>query len=154
MNHNKKLESTLKSQAGSEAPVDSAWAETYAEGIALIENALVVLSDLSRNRSYIYRGRFAKNFNLSEKSVENTIWEEEILHLIPADDREKKYLYELKYFQFLQQIPTSQLRDYYLVNTLRMQTLSGKLINVLHRTYYLYADDDRAIAFGLCIYQQ
>lgn len=68
------------------------------------------------------------------------------------DEREEKYLAELRFFNFLRHVPRHTRPDYYLVSKLRMTVETGCTIDVLHRMYYIYADDAETITHALCLY--
>lgn len=66
--------------------------------------------------------------------------------------REEKYLAELRFFNFLRHVPRHARPDYYLVSKLRMKAATGDTIDVIHRMYYIYADDSEAVTHALCLY--
>ena len=59
--------------------------------------------------------------------------------------REEKYLAELRFFNFLRHVPRHARPDYYLVSRLRMKAATGDTIDVIHRMYYIYADDSETV---------
>ncbi len=124
----------------------------YAEGLAVIENALVVVSDLKKNVSRIFHGAFSGSLGLDGTPHEDSIWEREIFSRLSPDELEAKYLAELRFYNFLRRIPRSKREYYYLVAPLRMTKKSGDIIDVLHRMFYRYEPDSDAVRFGICIY--
>ncbi|MDE7126241.1 MAG: helix-turn-helix transcriptional regulator, partial [Muribaculaceae bacterium] len=50
-------------------------------------------------------------------------------------------------------LPVSQKRNYYLSAQLKMLATDGECLDVLHRMYYLYADDAMTVTHAICIYQ-
>ena len=146
-----KLDSLLRAQAATGHSLLESSAFAFAAQIARIGNALVVLSDLRKNISHIFAGRFASQFGLDGYSSENSIWEKEILRLIPDIDREEKYLAELKFFHFISALPAAKKSDYLLISRLRMRDSTGSYNDVLHRMFYLF-DDSGAVAFAICLY--
>ena len=153
MNSFNRLDQTLKQQAnGFNTDKASSLAKASAEAISITENALVVLSDLFLNKSYIFAGKFARQFGIA-KSSENSIWEEEILCLMTDEQREAKFLAELKFYHFIRQQPPSLKKDYFLAMKLKMRTSAGAMVDVCHHMHYIFADDCHSIAYAVCIYQ-
>ncbi len=78
--------------------------------------------------------------------------EKAILDLMEEEEREEKYLAELRFFNFLRHVPRHTRADYYLLSKLRMTAATGDTIDVIHRMYYIYADDSETITHSLCLY--
>lgn len=124
----------------------------YAENIVAIENAIAVVSDLKNGKSRIFAGRLGKVLGIDDYANENSIWEKKILSLLTEEDREEKYLAELRFFNYLRHVPRKSRADYYLLSKLRMKTLGGEYIGIIHRMYYIYAPDSDSITHALCLY--
>lgn len=152
MNPKKDIDRLLRSQQFDTDCTDSDIIYQYAKGLALIENCLVVISDLKSNSSRIFNGGFANELGLSGASYENSIWEGEIIGKICRDDQEEKYLSELRFFNFLRKIPHNKRKHYYLVSHLRFIGKNDNLIDVMHRMYYWYEGKTDTIRYGVCIY--
>lgn len=146
------LNQLLKSQSVKADSIEAAQMPDYAEGMSRIENVTAVVSDLRRGTSRIYPGKFGTVLGISDYSEENSIWEKAILNLMTEEEREEKYLAELRFFNFLRHVPRHARPDYYLVSKLRMKTATGDTIDVIHRMYYIYADDSETVTYALCLY--
>lgn len=147
-----KLDRLLKSQSIRTDAIEVAQLLDYAERVSRIENVTAVVSDLKRGSSRIYPGKFGIILGVADYCEENSIWEKAILDLMTEEEREKKYLAELRFFNFLRHVPRHTRPAYYLLSKLRMKTASGNIIDVIHRMYYIYADDSETVTHALCLY--
>lgn len=148
----KKLNQLLKSQSFNGGTIDVSQLLDYAKNISQIENVTVVVSDLRCGISRIFPGKFGIVLGVSNYVEENSIWEKAILNLMTEKQREEKYLAELRFFNFLRHVPRHARPDYYLVSKLRMKAATGDTIDVIHRMYYIYADDSETVTHALCLY--
>ena len=150
MNPKKDIDLLLRSQQFERIYDDSETVYQYANGLAIVENCVVVVSDLKANASRIYNGKFSNVLGLSGASHENSIWEGEIIDKMGIEEQEEKYLSELRFFNFLRKIPIKSRKDYYLVSHLCFRGIDGNFVDILHRMYYWY--DCEIIRYGICIY--
>lgn len=148
----KKLNQLLKSQSFNGGTIDVCQLLDYAKNISQIENVTVVVSDMRCGISRIFPGKFGIVLGVSNYVEENSIWEKAILNLMTEKQREEKYLAELRFFNFLRHVPRHARPDYYLVSKLRMKAATGDTIDVIHRMYYIYADDSETVTHALCLY--
>lgn len=148
----KKLNQLLKSQSFNGGTIDVSQLLDYAKNISQIENVTVVVSDMRCGISRIFPGKFGIVLGVSNYAEENSIWEKAILNLMTEKQREEKYLAELRFFNFLRHVPRHARPDYYLVSKLRMKAATGDTIDVIHRMYYIYADDSETVTHALCLY--
>ena len=148
----KKLNQLLKSQSFNGGTIDVSQLLDYAKNIYQIENVTVVVSDMRCGISRIFPGKFGIVLGVSNYVEENSIWEKDILNLMTEKQREEKYLAELRFFNFLRHVPRHARPDYYLVSRLRMKAATGDTIDVIHRMYYIYADDSETVTHALCLY--
>lgn len=148
----KKLNQLLKSQSFNGDTIDVSQLLDYAKNISQIENVTVVVSDMRCGVSRIFPGKFGIVLGVSNYVEENSIWEKAILNLMTEKQREEKYLAELRFFNFLRHVPRHARPDYYLVSKLRMKAATGDTIDVIHRMYYIYADDSETVTHALCLY--
>lgn len=148
----KKLNQLLKSQSFNGGTIDVSQLLDYAKNISQIENVTVVVSDMRCGISRIFPGKFGIVLGVSNYVEENSIWEKVILNLMTEKQREEKYLAELRFFNFLRHVPRHARPDYYLVSKLRMKAATGDTIDVIHRMYYIYADDSETVTHALCLY--
>lgn len=148
----KKLNQLLKSQSFNGDTIDVSQLLDYAKNISQIENVTVVVSDMRCGISRIFPGKFGIVLGVSNYVEENSIWEKAILNLMTEKQREEKYLAELRFFNFLRHVPRHARPDYYLVSKLRMKAATGDTIDVIHRMYYIYADDSETVTHALCLY--
>lgn len=148
----KKLNQLLKSQSFNGGTIDVSQLLDYAKNISQIENVTVVVSNMRCGISRIFPGKFGIVLGVSNYVEENSIWEKAILNLMTEKQREEKYLAELRFFNFLRHVPRHARPDYYLVSKLRMKAATGDTIDVIHRMYYIYADDSETVTHALCLY--
>lgn len=148
----KKLNQLLKSQSFNGGTIDVSQLLDYAKNISQIENVTVVVSDMRCGISRIFPGKFGIVLGVSNYVEENSIWEKAILNLMTEKQREEKYLAELRFFNFLRHVPRHARPDYYLVSKLRMKAATGDTIDVIHRMFYIYADDSETVTHALCLY--
>jgi len=151
MNNFLKIDSLLRNQDFSAEQNIEGIVYCYAEGIAAIEKAVVVVSDLKNGSSRIFCGEFADILGISGYSAENSIWEKEIFRLLDKSQLEAKYLSEIRFFNFIRKTAKSKRSRYSLFTPLRFQTQNGKYIDVAHRMYYRY-DHSGFVRYGICIY--
>ena len=111
----RKLDRLLRSQAESTLKYDDNQIYEFAENIARIEQALVVVSDLSKGSSRIFSGSFAQTLGIDNYAYENSIWEKGILNLMTEKEQEDKVITELRVFHYLKKIPKTHTSEYYLV---------------------------------------
>lgn len=124
-------------------------------GYSQTENAVAVLSDLKRNKSYIYYGGVAETLGLSGRNTVreiNSIWEEEIFSWIHPEDLLEKHMLELQFFHLLKGLPLSERSDYQIISKLRMLDRSGVYIPVCHRMFYICNFPDGSFWLALCLY--
>ncbi|WP_346700493.1 helix-turn-helix transcriptional regulator [Barnesiella sp. An22] len=126
-----------------------------ARSYSLMEGTVSVLSDMHANVSYLYYGGFAKTLNLKRPGTEESIasiWEENILGLIPREDLYDKYLQELRFFNFVKRLPRERRQHYCLVSKLRMRSPSGDCLWVCHRMFYVPDPFNNSLWLALCLY--
>ncbi|WP_279132354.1 response regulator transcription factor [Muribaculum intestinale] len=148
----RRLDTIMRNQPQSPACTDRMEVERYAEAIATMENVVAVLSDLKAGTSRIFHGAFGDSIGLRRYISENSIWEKEILELIPEADREEKYLAELRFYNFLRHMPRGRRHVYFLAAKLRFLPRGVSPVDVLHRMYYIYTPDGDALSHALCLY--
>ena len=154
-----KLNSILRNQDFSHAgstPANEAELRNIASVYARVENAIVVLSDMSINQSTIFYGALADTLGIS-KPEGNThdipsIWEDEILNSVHPDDLPLKYGSELQFFDFVASRPIDTRTRFCLWCDLRMADKDGKWMNITHRMFYLDFDDNGCPRKALCLY--
>lgn len=125
----------------------------YAESLSVIENCTVVVSDLKAGTSRIFHGKFSDILGIRRKETENSIWETDIINRLPEEEKEKKFLAELRFFNFIRRTSRGKRENYHLASHLKMKDTYGKVHDVLHRMYYVYESKADAIRFGICIYE-
>lgn len=152
MSNRPKIEHLLKSQALAAELADLQNLLCYAECIAKIENVVAVVSDLKNNTSKIFPGKFGAVLGVESYQHEDSIWERHILNLMTDEEQEEKYLAELRFFHFLRHTPRSVRSDYYLASKLRVTTVKGVQMEILHRMYYVYSADSDSVCYALCLY--
>lgn len=148
----KQIDSLLRQQPFSGSDNDTDVVCRYAEGVAAIEKCIVVVSDLRYATSRIFHSEFSGVLGLRGLTAEDSIWESELLGHMSAEEREEKYLAELRFYNLLRHMPCGRRDKLYLATHLRMTDRLGRLTDVLHRMYYVYEGESDAIRFGVCIY--
>lgn len=146
------INSILKSQIFSTAQNPDSSAYIYAECMAQIENCVAVVSDLKLGKSKIYAGEFGDILGLDGYSEENSIWEKRILTLMNEEEREEKYLAEMRFFNYIRRMPRNKRHLYYLVTHLRFNLGGSRSVNVLHRMYYRYENSGDTVRYAICLY--
>ncbi|MDO4319548.1 MAG: helix-turn-helix transcriptional regulator [Bacteroidales bacterium] len=120
----------------------------YARAMAEVENVVAVVSDLLHGNSRIFAGRFADTIGLGEYQEENSIWERAVLSLMDDEERELKFMAEIRFLNYLRRQPRNRRGSYCLMTGLRFK--SG--IDVLHRMYYIYDKATDSVRYAICLY--
>ncbi len=152
MSHREQIDSIISRQFLPDIDAAADTVYLYAGAIAEIEKCVVVVSDLKSCTSRIFNGAFSQILGLTGNTLEDSIWEKEILSKMSAREQEEKYLAELRFYNFLRRMPRRKRSDYYLVTLLKFDDCRGGTIDVLHRMYYRYDDQWDAIRFAICVY--
>ncbi|MDR6457564.1 DNA-binding CsgD family transcriptional regulator [Chryseobacterium vietnamense] len=122
---------------------------------AQMEGAIVVLSDMQENKSFIYKSAAADELGLKidgNPAEINSIWEEEMLKKIHPDDRLKKYIHELRFFRLLDTLEIQERKAYSVVSKIRMKDKNDTYRWVKHRMFYVYSPDNGRLRLALCLY--
>lgn len=128
-------------------------AKALAEHYAKVENAMVVLSNMAQDISYICYGNLGNRLQLGDGCEEvESIWEKKILDRIHAEDVAEKIAWELQFLNFIKQVPLNQRPNYYLQHFLRIQNAEGTFNMLRHRIFYLDYDTEGNVLLVLCIY--
>jgi len=129
------------------------------KGIAEIytktEHSVAVLSDMQLNKSYIFSSLTALELGLNFQdypTVINSIWEEEILRKIHPDDKLKKYVHELRFFEFLAEMDPQKRSEFSVVSRIRVKNKNGIYKDVKHRMFYFFSPYNAKLRFALCLY--
>lgn len=120
---------------------------------SIAENTVSVLSDMKSRESFISYGGFARVLGLDRRACPDkvySIWEKDILQLVHPDDLREKYMYEMRFFQFIRHQPRTRRGNYILAERLRMKDMSGNYIEALHRL--VYPPSGQAVRLALCLY--
>lgn len=149
MNTRQKLDILLRDSADSTTTSVDDRVLIYAQCVSAIENAVVVVSDLSSGHSRIFCGAFAKKLGIDRyDDTENSIWEKVILDRMTESEREEKFIAELRFFHYLRRIPRHR-RSHFMLET----KLKTGDTDVLHKMYYVYYDNSVKIHYAVCIYE-
>lgn len=149
----KDLTEKLLGQAFTESGMSVENARGIAAMYAMVENALVVLSDMKEDKSYIYYGGLSEALGIESRDSQiPSIWERDILRHIHPEDLERKQVEELRFYHFVKNLPKTVRKQYYLSSEIRMCDASGLYHNVLHRMFYLDYDANGSSRFTLCLY--
>lgn len=147
------LDTILSNQIFDDAEANHDFVAAYAQGLAAIENSIVVVSDLRNRCNRIFAGRFADELGIKCRRVEDSIWEKDILSLMSDNECEEKFLAELRFLHYLRQVPRKQRPNFHLVSRLKFRLQSGKTVNVQHRMYYIHDMQNDSVRFAVCIYE-
>lgn len=128
-------------------------AKLIAQLYSRLENCISVLSDMKARRSYIYYGAAAERLGLQKRETEiNSIWEDELLSRVHAEDLQKKYRLEFQFFQLLNSIEVAERPDYRIITKLRARSSEGKQLLLEHRLLYISSSADGSAWLALCLY--
>lgn len=158
MNIRQKIDKEFDRQAKRLSTIKSFSIERYvkiAEGYAVIENVLAVLSNLNRKESVVFHGKFSQILDINPKECSGlipSIWEDEIFKIIHPEDLEMKLFQELLFFHYINRLPQKRKFNQCLMQRLRMRSKSGEWVEVLHRLYYMPDSDNKSAGFALCLY--
>ena len=147
-NHFEKLDRILKGQASDDVVDKDASVYHYAQTLAQIENAMVVVSDLKKGTSRFFPGSFAKRLGIEGYTSEDSIWEKEIFGLMTEHEQEEKFIAELRFFHYLRRLPKMKKKEYFLISKLRFKNS----LDVLHRMFYIYDENMESVMYAVCIY--
>lgn len=151
-----KLNSRLLDKSSRECKLDTEVYRQRALVYAQMEGAISVLSDMQADKSYVYKSKAAIALGLStteNPSEINSIWEEEIIKKIHPDDRVKKYVHELRFYELMDAMDPELRADYSVLSTIRMKDQNGEYRLVKHRMFYIYSPDNGKLRFAFCLYQ-
>ncbi len=155
-NIRKLLDNKLLSQSfAPEADLNSQLenAKLIAHLYSRLENCISVLSDMKARRSYIYYGAAAERLGLQKRETEiNSIWEDELLSRVHAEDLQKKYRLEFQFFQLLNSVEVAERPDYRVITKLRTRNSEGKQLLLEHRLLYISSSADGSAWLALCLY--
>ncbi len=150
--HRRQLDRLLRADTSDRECATWQQALGYARSIALLENVMVVVSDMADRRSHIISGGFASQLGLAGYNIEDSIWEHRILSLMSPAEQEGKYIAELRFYHYLKHIPRNKKPEYYMMSKLRLTFADGSTRDVLHRMYYLYDNDNDSVRYAVCTY--
>ncbi|KMQ61391.1 LuxR family transcriptional regulator [Chryseobacterium angstadtii] len=155
MNIIEKLNSRLLDKMADRCKLDIEIYKQAALMYAQMEGAISVLSDMQADKSYVYKSKTALELGLrtEENPAEiNSIWEEEIIKKIHPDDRLKKYIHELRFYELMDSIEPDSRADYCVLSKIRMKDKNNEYRMVKHRMFYIYSPDNGKLRFALCLY--
>ncbi|PQA89923.1 helix-turn-helix transcriptional regulator [Chryseobacterium shigense] len=149
---NSRLLHTTAGQCQLDVEVYKQRALTYAQ----MEGTVSVLSDMQADKSYVYKSKTAFELGLSmeENPAEiNSIWEEEIIKKIHPDDRLKKYIHEMRFYEMMESLDAEVRAEYGVLSKIRMKNKDNQYQLVKHRMFYIYSPDNGKLRFAFCLYQ-
>lgn len=145
----------INSEKNSECLLDIDVYKNIALMYSHIENSVAVLSDMQCNKSYVYTSGIASELGLKSNgnpTVIDSIWEEEILKKIHPDDKLKKYIHELRFFNLLESLKNAERADYSVLSRMRMKDKDERYRFIQHRMFYFYSSYNGKLRFALCLY--
>ncbi|MFC3157416.1 regulatory protein, luxR family [Chryseobacterium arachidis] len=145
----------LKKDHGRKCLLDIEVYKNIALGYVKTEHCLAVLSDMQYNKSFIFSSKTAVELGLyfnENPAVIDSIWEEEILKKIHPDDKIKKYIHELRFFELLETMKPEDRSDFSVLSRLRMKGKGDTYKFVKHRMFYFYSPENTKLRFALCLY--
>ncbi|WP_294296350.1 response regulator transcription factor [uncultured Chryseobacterium sp.] len=120
-----------------------------------IENSVAVLSDMQADKSFVYFSETADELGLDSgknPKIIDSIWEEDILKKIHPEDKLKKYIHELRFFNMLKEIDFRDKAKFSVSSVLKMKDKEGRYRFIRHRMFYFYSPDNLKLRFALCLY--
>lgn len=142
--------------------MDGCWEEaqewqlrSIAQSYAICEHSIAVLSNLRTDQSYIYYGNTSNLLGVETAGTYEkiaTIWEDKILNRIHPDDRRRRMLQELAYYQFVATSHSDKAFQWHLENTLRMRDKEGNYQPTLHRIFYFKGEGQRGVSYAICLF--
>jgi DNA-binding CsgD family transcriptional regulator len=119
------------------------------------EHSIAVLSDMQNNRSYVFSSGIALELGLNfqdRPTVIDSIWEEEILKKMHPDDKLKKYVHELRFFEFSLETEPEKRSEFSVLSRIRIKNKDGIYKFVVHRMFYFFSPYNTKLRFALCLY--
>lgn len=149
-----KLNSRLLDRSSQKCRLDIEEYKQRALIYSQMEGALSVLSDMQADKSYVYKPKAAWELGLSKENPSeiNSIWEEEIIKKIHPDDRLKKYIHELRFYEMMDAMDPELRADYSVLSKIRMKDKNDEYRLVKHRMFYIYSPDNGKLRFAFCLY--
>ncbi|WP_080778913.1 response regulator transcription factor [Chryseobacterium phocaeense] len=150
-----KLNSRLLDRAAVKCELDTEVYKLRALIYMQMEGAIAVLSDMQADKSYVYKSAAALELGLTmeDNPAEiNSIWEEEIIKKIHPEDRLKKYIHELRFYELMESMDAEVRAEYGVLSKIRMKDKNDRYRLVKHRMFYIYSPDNGKLRFALCLY--
>ncbi|HBV15291.1 response regulator transcription factor [Chryseobacterium carnipullorum] len=151
-----KLNSRLLHTTAGKCQLDIELYKKKALMYAQMEGAVSVLSDMQADKSYVYKSKAALELGLSTEQNPaeiHSIWEEEIIKKIHPDDRLKKYIHEMRFYEMMDSLDIDIRAEYCVLSKIRMKNKDDDYILVKHRMFYIYSPDNGKLRFTFCLYQ-
>lgn len=126
----------------------------HAGSYAKITEGIAVLSDFSKKKCHTFSGKFGREvFSLAEYTVEESSpFEEKIFNGILKEDLIERHILELRFFNFIRNIPAGHKTDYQMSCIIRFCTPDGATLPVLHTSRYIQWDRNESVWLGFCTY--
>lgn len=147
-----RIDKILKTQPYAAANITDDTLSTYASALCLLENLIVVVTDLRNNSSKIFAGGFGRAIGLPPYSTQSSIWEQNIIDMMPESEKEEKFKAELIFFHFLRRMPRQHKSQYYLATKLKFNIPDKGKVDVLHRMYYIHDLHSDSVSHAFCVY--
>lgn len=124
------------------------------ESFVKLDHSVAVLSDLVRNKSYIFAGNFGSFFDISTSGFTtiDSIWEDDIYNRIHPDDLFERHLLELEFFNFLKLIAPGERLHYATRCRIRTMDRNGDYQYILHRSFYMKNSSQGGLWLAVCLY--
>ncbi len=107
-------------------------AKEYAYAYSQATNGIAVISDLQQDVCYIYSGKFGHVLGLPEYTENSSsAFESEIFNTIPAEELLERHILELRFYHFLQTIPSDERSDYNAFCLIHLRQPDGTTLSVL-----------------------
>lgn len=115
---------------------------------------IAVISDYTNNVCHIYSGIFGQtSFELPPYLFDNkSAFEDIIFQKVQKDDLLERHILELRFIQFLNNIPTEKKTEYQASCTMRMVKGNGENVYIYHTTRSFYSQPNGSALCGLCTY--
>lgn len=129
-------------------------AKSYAMSFVKITEGIAVLSDFSDGVCHTYSGKFGiQMFSLpAYLKDEKSAFEDIIFDSVPKEDLMERHILELRFFNFLQNVPKNQRTAYLMSCAIRFHKPDGTTLPILHTSRYIQWNSTGSVWLGLCTF--
>lgn len=122
-----------------------------AKCFADVQGGIAVVSDLLKDRSYIFSGGLGESLGLKTSTVIESAFEDIIFSLIAPQDLLDRHVLELRYIELIKTLPVEKRGDYTQSSKVNLH-VNGEEIPIIHQTRYFEITDSGSVNIGICTY--